>query len=76
MLKHNTAYRITEHNVAILHNISGIATKTLQVNIGWYAAYSETRMPRWCVAPKSVLETDLKNYNVEEDAWNYSEIRE
>lgn len=71
MLKHHTAYRITEHNVAILRNISGIETRTLQTNIGWYAAYSEARMPRWCVVPASVLETELKDYHVEEDAWHY-----
>lgn len=59
MIKHLTAYPITHTNVDLLHHITGIEKKTLEVSIGWCAAYSESRRDRWLIAPRYVAVDEL-----------------
>lgn len=68
MLKSRTAYPITDTNAHILGLISGFGRQTLEANPGWYATFSESRIPRWQIVPKQIaleemeFEVDTESY--------------
>lgn len=59
MLKHLTAYPITETNAQTLSNISGFPLAHITANIGWVATYDETRNSRWGIVPESFAKIAL-----------------
>lgn len=59
MLESNTAYPITVTNVNVLSHLSGKTPNLLMANIGWCATYSENRVPRWMIVPKSSAVKDM-----------------
>lgn len=58
MLTTRTAYPITKSNMFTLSFLSGLPINIFAANVGWCATYSEVRLPRWGIVPRSVVNVD------------------
>ena len=66
MIKHLTAYPITETNIQTLCNITGFSKRDLKPALGWCVTYNEVKYHRWDIVPREfvppIFDVDTTSY--------------